>query len=217
MIMNFTQLYDTIGNTRKFEDFFSSSRYKIHLTHLLKTTDNTFLFLYEDLSAFDPQLAQLLRNNPEEMLASANRALTNLVRGYLRERMTDTAYRVYVSTNQDDCPAKVRFIEFKSPNIGKLMIFDGIVCFCSAIKKKCNDLNYDRIQHITVEELHKDASCMVHSPKIEVLLYNQMVDTVHIGQKVRVSGMLTTHHFNPKDKNSIDLEFGIKANFIRRL
>jgi len=210
------QSNDTRQIILKFEDFFRTQKYAIQIKYILNRGGKTLIFLYEDLQKYDPQLAESLRNRPENTLELAETALKNIFKGYLRERMTNKEYSVRVTTKDVKCPLKVGFNEFRTKNRSKLIIFDGRVIYCARSELIPIKANYILTQRITLQEIQKNASCMTHKRNIWVILSEDMIDTVKKVQKIRVTGILDVD-FSKIKKNNGFSNFFIKANNIGKL
>ena len=200
----------------KFEDFFKTQMYGNQIKFILNRGGKTFIFLYEDLMKFDSRIAKLLKNMQENTLELAEKALKNILKGYLREKMTDKEYFVCVTTKDEKCPLRVGFNDFRTKNLGKLLIFDGRVIYCARSELNPKEANYIQTQRITLQEIQKHTSCMTHKRNIWVMISEDMVDTVKKGQKLRLTGTLEVDLSKIK-KNQGFSNFFIKANYISKL
>lgn len=203
---------------RRFEDFYRSQKCTIQIQYILNQGGKTLIFLYEDLQKFESQLTRILRNEPEYTLGLARSALKNVLKGYLRERMTDKDYFVRVTTKDEKCPLKVGFNEFRAKNRNKLLICDGRVIYCARSELTTKEPNYISTQHITLQEIPKNAFCMTHKNKIWVILSGDLVDTVKKREIIRVTGILDIDMDLSKiERNKGFSNYVIKANYISKL
>ena len=76
-----------ISTVQKFEDFYrlfqdtpGVYKYQDHINDVYSKGGNTLIIYYEDLLAFDSQLAEKLRNDPEALLEDAVEAFKNVLK-----------------------------------------------------------------------------------------------------------------------------------------
>ena len=76
-----------IHKTQRFEDFYrlfqdkpGIFKYQDQINKIIDEGGNTLIILYEDLLSFDPQIAELLRDNPESLLDDAIEAYKNVIK-----------------------------------------------------------------------------------------------------------------------------------------
>lgn len=123
-----------------FEDFFRGFqsapkvyKYREEIANVYSMGGNALVFLFEDLSLFNPQLAQDLRENPEETLKDATEAFVNLLEvesGGTIDRSLQ--YFVRVSTQKDACEVALRGLRAK--HIDRLVYLHGILIRATPIK-----------------------------------------------------------------------------------
>ena len=70
----------TKTSVAKFEDFFSSDKYKTRVSEALETypEHKTLVVDYSDLEMFYADLADLLIEKPEEVIKAAQKAISNI-------------------------------------------------------------------------------------------------------------------------------------------
>ena len=83
------QSNDTRRIIMKFEDFFRTQKYANQIKYIINRAGKKLFFYYEDLQKYNPQLAESLRNRPENTLRFAETALKNILKGYLRDKMRE--------------------------------------------------------------------------------------------------------------------------------
>lgn len=121
----------TIRKVQRFEDFFrlyqerpSSYKYQNRITETITNKRNYLIIDYEDLQAFDCQIAYMLRNDPESLLKNAVKAFKNILR-FLGGKLVDRDYFVRVSTINRESLLIVSLKDIDSNYLSKLIISKG--------------------------------------------------------------------------------------------
>ncbi len=152
-----------INRIKKFEDFFrlfqdqpTKYKYRDEISKIYAEGGNTLIFLFEDLNAFDPHLADLLRNDPEDLLIDAVEAFKNLLKLHApgSKLKKDIEYFVRVSTENDSNFVKLR--DLRAKNIDRLIYTKGILIRISAIQPKIESATFECIKcgtHIPVKQI----------------------------------------------------------------
>ncbi len=76
-----------INKVQRFEDFYrlfqespGEYKYQDHINDISSKAGNTLFVYYEDLLAYDPQIAELLKTDPESLLEDAIEAFKNILK-----------------------------------------------------------------------------------------------------------------------------------------
>ncbi|MFX0028999.1 MAG: hypothetical protein ACFE8B_07310, partial [Candidatus Hermodarchaeota archaeon] len=96
---------------------------------------NTLIIFYEDLLAFDPQIAEKLKKDPETLLEDALEAFKNILK-FQGTVLADQNYFVRVSTRDKKCPLYKPLRGLRAENIDNLIWSNGILVRCSTIRPK---------------------------------------------------------------------------------
>jgi DNA replicative helicase MCM subunit Mcm2 (Cdc46/Mcm family) len=122
-----------IHKVQRFEDFFRLFeerpcfyKYQDRITETITNKRNDLIFDYEDLLAFDSQIAYMLRNDPEALLEDAVKAFKNIFK-FLGGKIIDRDYFVRVSTRDEESLLKVSLKDLSSKYLSKLIISEGKV------------------------------------------------------------------------------------------
>ncbi|MEJ2279286.1 MAG: hypothetical protein P8Y70_16325 [Candidatus Lokiarchaeota archaeon] len=150
-----------IHKVQRFEEFYrlfqetpGIYKYQEKIKDVDSKGGNTLIVLYEDLLAFDSQLAELLRNDPEAVLEDAIEAFKNLLRFESGGKLSYEKYHVRISTKDENSPLSVPIRGLRSKNIDKLIWFKGITIRSSTVRPKLVKANFE---------------CMVCGANFEVL------------------------------------------------
>lgn len=138
-----------INKIKRFEDFFrlfqdkpSEYKYRTEISRIYAEGGNTLIFLFENLNSYDPSLADLLKNDPEELLPDAVEAFKNLLKfnapgGQLKKHQE---YFIRVGTENDSNFIKLR--DLRAKNIDRLVYTRGILIRVSAIQPKIESATF---------------------------------------------------------------------------
>ncbi len=131
-----------INKIQRFEDFYrlfqdkpGVFKYQDQINEVFSKGGNTLVILYEDLLAFDPQLADMLRNDPEVLLEDAVEAFKNVLK-FQTGSIPNQDYFVRVSTKDENSPLYVPIRDLRAKYIDKLVWFKGILIRSSTIRPK---------------------------------------------------------------------------------
>jgi hypothetical protein len=127
---------------QKFEDFYrlfqdkpGVFKYQDQINEIFNTGGSTLVFLYEDLLSFDPQIAEMLKKDPENILEDAVEAFKNVLKlqsGKLRNQK----YFVRITTKDKNSTLKVSIRGLRSKHIDELVWNKGILVRISSIRPK---------------------------------------------------------------------------------
>ncbi len=122
-----------IHKVQRFEDFFrlfperpSFYKYQNRIIETITTKRNDLIIDYEDLLAFDCQIAYMLRNDPESLLEDAVKAFKNILK-FLGGKLIDRDYFVRISTRDRESLLKVSLKDISSSYLSKLIVSEGKV------------------------------------------------------------------------------------------
>ncbi|MHA1776124.1 MAG: minichromosome maintenance protein MCM [Promethearchaeota archaeon] len=118
---------------RNFEEIPNEFKYRQRISDAYAKSEHHITVLFEDILAFNPQLAHYLKNHPEEALEEASEALKNIIRidagGFFNP---DEAYFVRISTLNNSNEVSLRRI--RSEHVDTLIYVKGIVIRASIIR-----------------------------------------------------------------------------------
>ena len=96
---------------------------------------NTLNILYEDLLSFDPQIAGMLKDDPELLLEDALEAFKNALK-FQSGILNQPNYFVRFVTKDDKSPLGIPIRGLRSKHIDKLVWFKGILIRISTVRPK---------------------------------------------------------------------------------
>jgi replicative DNA helicase Mcm len=96
---------------------------------------NTLIILYEDLLSFDPQIAGMLKDDPELLLEDALEAFKNELK-FQSGNLNQPNYFVRFVTKDDKSPLGIPIRGLRSKHIDKLVWFKGILIRISTVRPK---------------------------------------------------------------------------------
>ena len=138
-----------INKIKRFEDFFrlfqekpTEFKYRDKISKIYAEGENILEFLFEDLNAFDPALAEMLKNNPEDVIPDIIEAFKNLLKfhapgGKLKD---EVEYFIQISTDNDSNLILLRGL--RSKHIDKLIFTRGILLRASTVRPKLENAIY---------------------------------------------------------------------------
>lgn len=138
-----------INKIKRFEDFFrlfqekpTEFKYRDKISKIYAEGENILEFLFEDLNAFDPALAEMLKNNPEDVIPDIIEAFKNLLKfhapgGKLKD---EVEYFIQISTDNDSNLILLRGL--RSKHIDKLIFTRGILLRASSVRPKLENAIY---------------------------------------------------------------------------
>ncbi|KKN42729.1 hypothetical protein LCGC14_0710270 [marine sediment metagenome] len=131
-----------LNKIQKLEDFYrlfqerpGEYKYLVQINNVFSKGGNAIIILYEDLLAFDPQIADLLSNDPESLLEDAVEAFKNILK-FQGAVLANQDYFVRISTRDKLCPLFSSLRGLRAKNIDKLIYTKGILVRCSSIRPK---------------------------------------------------------------------------------
>ncbi|MFX1445995.1 MAG: minichromosome maintenance protein MCM [Promethearchaeota archaeon] len=131
-----------IHKVQRFEDFYrlfqdkpGAFKYQDQINKIIDDGGNTLIILFEDLLSFDPQIAELLKNDPETLLEDAIEAYMNVIK-LQSGSLTNEKYFVRITTKDEKSPLKIPIRGLRSKNIDKLVWFKGILVRISTVRPK---------------------------------------------------------------------------------
>lgn len=131
-----------IHKTSRFEDFYrlfedkpGVYKYQDKINDIFSKGSNTLIILYEDLLAFDSQIAELLRKDPETLLENATEAFRNIIK-FQGSKLADKDYIVRITTKDDKSPLFISLRGLRAKNIDNLVWTKGILVRSSTIRPK---------------------------------------------------------------------------------
>ncbi len=129
-----------IHKVQKFEDFYrlfqdkpGVFKYQNQIKDVISKSSNTLIILYEDLLAFDSQIAEMLKNDPEFLLEDATEAFKNLVK-FESGKLIYKEYFIRIATKEEKSPLSIPIRGLRANNIDELVWFKGILIRCSTIR-----------------------------------------------------------------------------------
>ncbi|MFX1364301.1 MAG: minichromosome maintenance protein MCM [Promethearchaeota archaeon] len=131
-----------INKIQRFEDFyrlFQESpgvyKYQDQINEIYAKSGNSLIFLFEDLLAYDPDIAEMLRKDPETLLEDAVDAFKNLLK-FQGATLSNQDYFVRITTKDKKSPLFRALRELRAKNISTLVWSKGIVVRSSIIRPK---------------------------------------------------------------------------------
>ena len=136
----FSYQHQPINKIQRFEDFyrlFQDSpgvyKYQDQIKDIYTKSTNTLVFLYEDLVASDPDIAEMFIKDPETLLEDAIEALKNLLK-FQGSKLEHNSYHVQVKTSIKNIKLISGFKDLNSKKISQLVFCRGIVSGISQVK-----------------------------------------------------------------------------------
>ncbi|MHA2392885.1 MAG: minichromosome maintenance protein MCM [Promethearchaeota archaeon] len=127
---------------QKFEDFYrlfqekpGVHKYQDKINDVFSKGGNTLIIFYEDLLAFDPQIAEMLKNDPASLLEDAVEAFKNILK-FQGAIISNQNYFVRLSTKDKKSQLFSHLRGLRSKDIDKLIWSKGILVRCSTIRPK---------------------------------------------------------------------------------
>ena len=131
-----------INNVQRFEDFLryfeekpSIYKYQEEINNISSKGGNTLIILFEDLLAFDSDIAEKLRKDPETLLEDAIDAFKNVLK-FQGGKITDQDYFVRISTKDEKSSLAIPLRGLRAKNIDNLILTKGILVRSSAVRPK---------------------------------------------------------------------------------
>lgn len=138
-----------IHKTSRFEDFYrlfedkpGVYKYQDEINDIFSKGSNTLIIFYEDLLAFDSQIAELLRKDPETLLENATEAFKNILK-FQGSKLTDKNFFVRIITKDDKSPLFIALRELRAKNIDNFVWTKGILVRSSPIRPKLIEATFE--------------------------------------------------------------------------
>jgi len=138
-----------INKIKRFEDFFrlfqekpTEFKYRDKISKIYAEGENTLEFLFEDLNAFDPALAEILKNNPEDVIPDAIEAFKNLLKFHAPGGKLKDEVECFIQISTDNDSNLVLLRGLRSKHIDKLIFTRGILLRASTVRPKLENAIY---------------------------------------------------------------------------
>jgi len=143
------QLSIPINKIKKFEDFFrlfqekpTEFKYRDKISKIYAEGGNILEILFEDLNAFDPVLADMLKNNPEDVILDIIESFKNLLKFHSSGGKLKDGIEYFVQISTDNNSNFVSLKELRSKYIDKLIFTRGIITYVSDVLSKLENAIY---------------------------------------------------------------------------
>jgi replicative DNA helicase Mcm len=131
-----------INKVQRFEDFYrlfqespGEYKYQDQINEIYAKGGDTLIILFEDLLASDPDIAEMLRKDPEAIIEDAVEAFKNLLK-FQGAKLTHKNYFVRITTKDKKSPLFLPLRGLRAKNISSLVWSNGILVRCSTIRPK---------------------------------------------------------------------------------
>ena len=138
-----------IHKTQRFEDFFrlfedkpGVYKYQEQINDIISKNGDSLIIFYEDLLAFDSQLAEMLKKDPESLIEEAIKAFKNALK-FQGSKTIDKDYFVRISTIDEKSPLTIPLRGLRAKHIDTLVSFKGILIRSSPIRPKLIDATFE--------------------------------------------------------------------------
>ena len=149
-----------IHKIQRFEEFFrlfeeipGVYKYLDLINDVISKSGNILTISYEDLLAFDSQIAELLRKDPSSLLEDAIDAFKNILK-FQGGNLSNQDYFVRITTKDEKSPLFITLRGLRAKNIDRLVWTNGILVRSSTIRPKLIKAEFE---------------CMTCGAKFEVL------------------------------------------------
>ncbi|MFX1591734.1 MAG: minichromosome maintenance protein MCM [Promethearchaeota archaeon] len=131
-----------INKIQRFEDFYRSFqespgvyKYQDQINNIYAKGENTLFIFFEDLLASDPDIAEMLKKDPEALIEDAIEAFKNLLK-FQGGKLSNQNYFVRITTKDKKSPLFLPLRGLRAKHISTLVWSKGILVRCSAIRPK---------------------------------------------------------------------------------
>ncbi len=131
-----------INKVQRFDDFYrlfqdkpGIYKYQDQINEIFSKGGNRLIILYEDLLAFDPQIANMLKNDPEALLEDAIEAFKNVLK-FQGAKLTPQEYFVRITTKDPKSLLTIPLRGLRAKHIDNLIWSKGILVRSSTIRPK---------------------------------------------------------------------------------
>ncbi len=132
-----------IHKIQRFEDFYrlfqdkpGVYKYQEQIKNIASKSGNVLIVLYEDLLSYDPQIAEMVKEDPEALLDDAIEAFKNLLKFWSGASLPYKDYFVRFNTKDDKSPLTRSIRNLRAVDIDKLVWIKGITVRSSPIRPK---------------------------------------------------------------------------------
>ncbi|TXT67050.1 MAG: hypothetical protein BAJALOKI1v1_200016 [Promethearchaeota archaeon] len=139
-----------INPVQRFEDFYrlyeetpGEYKYQDKIKDIDAKGGYTLNVLYEDLLAFDPTIADKLKNDPETYLEDAVKAFKNILKFQSGTKLPHEHYFVRIFTKDEKTTLGVPIRGLRSKNIDKFVWLKGITIRSSAVRPKLKTATFE--------------------------------------------------------------------------
>ncbi|MFX1391394.1 MAG: MCM family protein, partial [Promethearchaeota archaeon] len=137
-----------IDKVQRFDDFYRSFqespgeyKYQDQINEIYAKGDNTLIIFYEDLLAYDPDIAELLKKDPEALIEDAVEAFKNLLK-FQGSQLMNQDYFVRITTKDKKSSLFIPLRGLRAKHISTLVWSKGILVRCSAIRPKLEKASF---------------------------------------------------------------------------
>ncbi|MFX0023131.1 MAG: minichromosome maintenance protein MCM, partial [Candidatus Hermodarchaeota archaeon] len=131
-----------INKVQRFEDFYrlfqespGEYKYQDQINEIYAKGGDTLIIFFEDLLASDPDIAEMLRKDPEAIIEDSVEAFKNLLK-FQGAKLTHKNYFVRFTTKDKNSPLYLPLRGLRAKNISSLVWSNGILVRCSTIRPK---------------------------------------------------------------------------------
>ena len=135
--------------TKRFEDFIrlfedepGIYKYQEQINEIISKNGNSLIIYYEDLLAFDSQLADVFRKDPESSIEEAIKAFKKVLKSQ-GSKIDDKDFFVRISTIDEKCPLSIPLRGLRAKHIDTLVSFNGILIRSSTIRPKLIEATFE--------------------------------------------------------------------------
>jgi replicative DNA helicase Mcm len=127
---------------RLFEDEPGVYKYQEQINEIISKNINYLIIYYEDLLAFDSQLAEVLRKDPDSSIEEAIKAFKKVLKSQ-GSKTSDKDFFVRISTIDEKSPLSIPLRGLRAKHIDTLVSFNGILIRSSTIRPKLIDATFE--------------------------------------------------------------------------
>ena len=131
-----------IHKVQRFEDFYrlfedkpGVYKYQDQINDIFSKASNSLILLYEDLLAYDSEIAEMLKKDPESLLEDATEAFKNILK-FQGGKLEDQEHFVRITTKDETSPLSTPLRGLRARDIDNLVWTKGILVRSSAIRPK---------------------------------------------------------------------------------
>jgi replicative DNA helicase Mcm len=135
--------------TQRFEDFLrlfedepGIYKYQEQINEIISKNGNSLIINYEDLLAFDSQLAKAFRKDPESSIEEAIKAFKKVLKSQ-GSKIDDKDFFVRISTIDEKSPLTIPLRGLRAKHIDTLVSFNGILIRSSTIRPKLIEATFE--------------------------------------------------------------------------